>query len=117
MKSLFRACLTAAVLVTVLLGSVTPALAQASTGGLRGVVKDESGGVLVGVTVEAESPARIGGPVAEVTDAEGIYRFGMPAFSISGIRSVAQPCAKWVMTPNGDSPISGFSRGTIANAV
>jgi outer membrane receptor protein involved in Fe transport len=61
------------------LGTPTTALAQTSTGGLRGAVKDESGAVLVGVTVEAASPARIGGPAVEVTDAEGVYRFeGLP---------------------------------------
>ena len=32
--------------------------AQTSTGGLRGFVKDGTGGVLAGVTVEASSPAR-----------------------------------------------------------
>ncbi len=32
--------------------------AQISTGGIRGIVKDATGAVLVGVTVEAESPAR-----------------------------------------------------------
>src|SRR2546427_11826006 len=49
--------------------------AQTSTGGLRGFVKDDTGGVLAGVTVEASSPARIGGAAVEVTDAQGLYRF------------------------------------------
>ena len=51
------------------------ALAQTSTGGLRGFVKDETGGVLAGVTVEASSPSRIGGAAVEVTDGQGLYRF------------------------------------------
>lgn len=51
-----------------------PADAQVSTGGIRGVVKDESGGVLAGVTVEASSPARMGGPAVEVTNEQGLYR-------------------------------------------
>ena len=51
------------------------ASAQTSTGGLRGFVKDETGGALAGVTVEASSPARIGGAAVEVTDAQGLYRF------------------------------------------
>jgi outer membrane receptor protein involved in Fe transport len=50
------------------------ASAQTSTGGLRGFVKDGTGGVLAGVTVEASSPARIGGAVVEVTDSQGLYR-------------------------------------------
>jgi len=32
--------------------------AQISTGGIRGIVKDATGAVLIGVTVEAVSPAR-----------------------------------------------------------
>jgi outer membrane receptor protein involved in Fe transport len=75
MKSLLRTSVSFAVLLTVLLGAAASAWAQASTGGLRGVVKDQSGAVLVGVTVEAESPARIGGAAVEVSDAEGTYRF------------------------------------------
>jgi len=75
MKSLLRTSVSFSVLLTVLLGAAASAWAQASTGGLRGVVKDQSGAVLVGVTVEAESPARIGGAAVEVSDAEGTYRF------------------------------------------
>ncbi len=49
--------------------------AQTSTGGLRGFVKDGTGGVLAGVTVEASSPTRIGAPAVTVTDAQGLYTF------------------------------------------
>ena len=55
----------------VLFGAATTAHAQVSTGGMRGTVKDESGGVLVGVTVEATSPARIGGAAVEVSNDQG----------------------------------------------
>jgi hypothetical protein len=51
------------------------ASAQTSTGGLRGFIKDDTGGALAGVTVEASSPARIGGAAVEVTDAQGLYTF------------------------------------------
>ena len=51
------------------------ALAQTSTGGIRGIVTDETGAVLAGVTVEATSPARIGGAIVEVTNDQGLYRF------------------------------------------
>jgi len=61
-------------LVAVML-PVATATAQTSTGGLRGFVKDDTGGLLAGVTVEASSPSRIGAPAVEVTDAQGLYRF------------------------------------------
>jgi len=47
------------------------AFAQSS---ITGVVRDTSGGVLPGVTVEASSPALIEGSKSAVTDANGIYR-------------------------------------------
>ena len=47
------------------------ALAQSS---ISGVVKDTSGAVLPGVTVEAASPALIGGARTAVTDDQGLYR-------------------------------------------
>jgi len=43
-------------------------------GSIEGVVKDTSGAVLPGVTVEARSPALVGVSTA-TTDAQGIYRF------------------------------------------
>lgn len=70
-SSLRRAmAVTAAVLL-----AAGAASAQTSTGGLRGFVKDNTGGVLVGATVEASSPSRIGGAAVEVTDAQGLYTF------------------------------------------
>ncbi|MBI3491715.1 MAG: TonB-dependent receptor [Acidobacteria bacterium] len=53
----------------------TTASAQTATGGIRGFVKDDTGAVLVGVTVEAASPVRIGGAAVEVTDVQGLYQF------------------------------------------
>ena len=61
-------------LALVFLGVGTGA-AQTSTGGLRGFVRDGTGGVLAGVTVEATSPARIGAPAVTVTDEQGLYSF------------------------------------------
>ena len=57
------------VLVTVLLPSA--AYAQAA---ITGVVKDASGGVLPGATVEAASPVLIEKVRSVVTDASGQYR-------------------------------------------
>ncbi|MBI3049343.1 MAG: TonB-dependent receptor [Acidobacteria bacterium] len=56
---------------------VVPAAAHAqslSSGTIAGVVKDESGGVLPGVTVEAASPALIEKVRTVATDAQGVYR-------------------------------------------
>lgn len=49
-----------------------PATAQEQTGTIEGIVKDSTGAVIPGVTVEAKSPA---GTRSTVTDGEGVYRF------------------------------------------
>ena len=51
-----------------------PALASAQTSAHRGSVKDASGAVLPGVTVEASSPALIEKARSAVTDSAGQYR-------------------------------------------
>ena len=53
-----------------------PALAwaQAESGSIAGVVRDASGAVLPGVTVEAASPALIEKVRSVVTDGQGLYR-------------------------------------------
>lgn len=61
------------VLLTVLLCS-WPVLGQEQGGSIQGIVKDSSGGVLPGVTVEVRSPALVGVSTT-VTDAQGVYRF------------------------------------------
>jgi hypothetical protein len=70
----------------------TVARAQSSIGG---TVKDSSGGVLPGVTVEASSPALIEGTKSAVTDGDGVYRItdlrpGMYTvkFSLTGFSTV-----------------------------
>ncbi len=50
-----------------------PVLAQETTGSIEGVVRDNSGAVLPGVTVEATSGGT--GTVTSVTDSSGQYRF------------------------------------------
>ncbi|MBY0496503.1 MAG: carboxypeptidase regulatory-like domain-containing protein [Cyanobacteria bacterium] len=55
----------------VLLAGAAPVFAQSS--GIAGLVKDASGGVLPGVTVEASSPALIERSRAVVTDSQGRY--------------------------------------------
>ena len=70
--------------------------AQGQTGSIAGVVKDASGAVLPGVTVEAASPALIEKVRTVVTDGQGQYKivdlrpgtysvtFTLPGFSSSG---------------------------------
>jgi len=53
------------------LAAAVPARAQSA---LAGVVKDSSGALLPGVTVEASSPALIEGTRSAVTDAGGQYK-------------------------------------------
>jgi hypothetical protein len=82
-----------------LLASAGPALAQgALTGSLQGVVKDDQGGPLPGVSVTATSTALVKGTATTVTDASGIYRFpALPPGSyvlqaqLTGFKPVQQP--------------------------
>jgi outer membrane receptor protein involved in Fe transport len=71
------------------------AIGQISTGGIRGFVRDESRAVLPGVTIEASSPALIGGTTSTTSDAQGLYRFeNLPigiysvSFTMSGFRTI-----------------------------
>ncbi|HET9272113.1 MAG TPA: carboxypeptidase-like regulatory domain-containing protein [Vicinamibacterales bacterium] len=85
-----RVCDAIAVTVTLLVLSSSSAFAQAS---ISGVVRDSSGAVLPGVTVEASSPDLIERVRSAVTDADGQYRivdlragryaltFSLPGFS------------------------------------
>jgi hypothetical protein len=52
-----------------------PGAAQTGASGLAGVVRDSSGAVLPGVTVEAASPALIEKTRVATTDGQGQYRF------------------------------------------
>jgi hypothetical protein len=64
------------VLVCAIVGTATPLLAQAvQTSTLTGTVKDSTGAVLPGVTVNVSSPQQVGGVQTSVTDSQGVYRF------------------------------------------
>ena len=76
---------------------VTPgaAWAQQATGSIGGVVRDTSGAVLPGVTVEAASPALIEKVRTVVTDSQGLYQIvelrpGIytVTFTLSGLRHI-----------------------------
>src|ERR1700681_4456085 len=62
--------------LTILMGwlALIPASAIAQITGIAGVVKDTSGAVLPGVTVEASSPALIEKVRTVVSDAQGLYQ-------------------------------------------
>src|SRR5581483_5740249 len=66
-----KRCVMALAIVSTLL--VFPALARAQAS-IAGVVKDASGAVLPGVTVEASSPVLIEKTRSVVTDGTGQYR-------------------------------------------
>ena len=80
--------------VWMLLFTLLPAVAsaqQASASGIAGVVRDTSGAVLPGVTVEASSPALIEKTRTVITDTEGRYNIidlrpgvYLVTFSLSG---------------------------------
>src|SRR5262245_42533422 len=61
------------VLLVVVSMACAPGVARAQSV-ITGVVRDTSGAVLPGVTVEASSPALIEGARAAVTDSQGLYR-------------------------------------------
>src|SRR6476659_4525440 len=90
--------------------------AQAS---VTGVVKDSSGAVLPGVTVEASSPALIEKTRSTVTDDRGQYQIvdlrpGTYAvtFTLQGFATIARPGVEvsggGVTTINGDMRVSGI---------
>lgn len=85
-----------AILLCLLFG--VSAFAQEQRGSIEGVVKDSSGGVLPGVTIEARSPSMVGVQTA-FSDAQGAYRF--PAL----------PPGKYTLT----AALSGFTTGKLEN--
>ncbi|MGE0866025.1 MAG: carboxypeptidase-like regulatory domain-containing protein, partial [Vicinamibacterales bacterium] len=66
--------LTVFCLCATLLAIAAPTFAQDFRGRINGVVSDNTGAVLPGVTVTASSPAMIQ-PQVQVTGADGSYRF------------------------------------------
>jgi hypothetical protein len=64
----------AAIIVAALLYAFSARLGAQAAGSIAGVVRDTTGAVMPGVTVEASSPALIEKVRSTVTDAEGQYR-------------------------------------------
>jgi len=74
MEVVGRAMRLSAVFLLLLTLVPSRALAQGQTGSIAGVVKDATGAVLPGVTVEVSSPALIEKTRVGVTDGEGAYK-------------------------------------------
>ena len=70
-----RRCRVASLVAVLSAVLVLPAWGQTDTGGIEGVVRDATGGVLPGVTVEVTSPALIERIRVTVTESTGNYRF------------------------------------------
>jgi hypothetical protein len=93
-----RRCLPMVFVIGLCLFSLAdPAIAQQTAAGIVGQVKDESGGVLPGVTVTATSPSLQVADVSDVTNAQGEYRLTpLPigtytvAYTLSGFQTLRQ---------------------------
>ena len=102
--------------------------AQLSTGTVAGVVRDESGAVLPGVTVEASSPALIEKTISAVTDSVGQYKivnlrpgaysvtFTLPGFSVVK-REGLELNAGFTATVNADMKVGGLEETITAVAL
>ena len=75
----FRSLGPLAIATLVFVNFTVSANAQGQSGSIAGVVRDTSGAVLPGVTVEAASPALIEKVRTVVTDGQGRYQDRRPA--------------------------------------
>src|SRR5258706_8283258 len=85
----------AAALAALAFLAVAPGVAHAQTSAITGTVKDSSGAVLPGVTVQASSPALIEKTRSAITDASGRYQIVqlkpgtyLVTFTMSGFATV-----------------------------
>lgn len=98
--------------------------AAAAQSAITGVVRDSSGGVLPGVTVEAASNALIEGTRSAITDAQGLYRlvdlrpgtytvsFSLPGFN-SFKREGLQLAAEFTATINAELRVGALEESII----
>jgi hypothetical protein len=105
-------------IVTVSVCLLLPAAAWAQSS-ITGVVRDASGGVLPGVTVDAASPALIEGVRSAVTDSQGVYKVVdlrpgtyTVTFSLPGFRSLKREGlnlrAEFAATVNADLAVGAL---------
>ena len=92
-------------MLAALLSFGSAAFAQEQTVSIQGVVKDASGAVLPGATVEARNP--LAGTNTAVTNADGVYRFpalppastkSRPHCRVSSPSSSRIPSSSWAGT-------------------
>ena len=114
----FRSLARRVVVVFCVLSLPAVAWAQSETGNIAGVVRDASGAVLPGVTVEAASPALIEKVRSVVTDGQGLYRivdlrpgvysvrFTLPGFS-TFVRDGVTLGTGFTATVNGEMKVGG----------
>ena len=76
-------------LVFLMLALAMPAFAQEQRASIEGVIKDSTGAVMPGVTVEARNEA-VGVVVTTVTDANGVYRFPSLASGTYDVKATLQ---------------------------
>lgn len=113
MRSLTVRCFVLLALV------LTPMIASAQTSAITGTVKDASGGVLPGVTVEVSSPALIEKSRSTVTSGSGTYsilslrpgtytvKFELPGFT-TVIRDGVQLTSDFTATINADMKVGAL---------
>ena len=89
-------------LVFLMLALAMPAFAQEQRASIEGIVKDSTGAVMPGVTVEAKNEAT-GVVVSAVSDANGVYRF--PSLA-SGIWDVTATLAGFNSITTADVPLT-----------
>ena len=107
--------------------AMLPAVASAQTSAIGGVVKDTSGAVLPGVTVEASSPALIEKVRSAVTDGSGQYRitalrpgtysvtFTLPGFNVVKRESV-ELTSDFIATINADMKVGAVQETITVSA-
>ncbi|HET9192946.1 MAG TPA: carboxypeptidase regulatory-like domain-containing protein [Vicinamibacterales bacterium] len=118
MRGVVRVCLAVAAVIALL-----PAAAFAQEGTIAGTVRDSSGAVMPGVTVEVTSPALIEKVRSAVTDANGQYRIpALPigtytvTFSLEGFTK--QQRADVILTSGFTAPINAtMSVGQLAETL
>ena len=110
---------TVAAVAALFAGGVPEARAQGQSGSIAGTVRDASGAVLPGVTVEAASPALIEKVRTAVTDGQGQYRvvdlrpgaysvsFTLTGFSVVRREGIALT-ASFTATVNADLKVGGI---------
>jgi len=112
------------VLVVLAIAAPSAALAQTGQSVIAGVVRDATGGVLPGVTVEASSPALIEKSRSAVTNEAGQYRvvdLRPGVYTVTFTAAVNVAAGFYVVTPGVvgtcATGASAENSGTVANSV